>query len=130
MRRLSELVQDIVDGQVENVVAVVQLNPLEGHARDVTEDIAQAVSERVCRDGEYPREAIRKFLDTYDLGYPSPKDTALFPKAMAPPLAEPTVSSLAEALERAQEIPKKPPANSVGGKTGHRAPQKARGETR
>jgi hypothetical protein len=104
-------VVDIIGGQVDHVLAVVQFNPAEGRARDVTEDVARAVSERVCRDGDYPNEAVRRLLDKFGLSYPA-AETGVWPRSVTPPRSEQIVSSLAEQLERARSMPKRPAAAS------------------
>jgi hypothetical protein len=105
-------VTDIIDGQVDHVLAVVQFNPVEGQARDVTEEVAQAVSERVCREGDYPNEAVRRLLDSFGLAYPA-AETSVWPRSLTPAQSERNVSSLAEQLERARSMPKRPAAGSV-----------------
>ena len=104
-------VTDIIEGQVDHVLAVVQFNPVEGQARDVTEDIAQAVSERVCRDGDFPNDAVRRLLDTFGLAYPA-AETGVWPRSVTQQQSERIVSSLAEQLERARSMPKRPAAAS------------------
>jgi hypothetical protein len=106
-------VADIIEGQVDRVVAVVQLNPSEGWSRDVTEDTAQAVSDRVCRDGEYPNETVRKLLDAFGLAYPAPGETSVWPRAMTSAEPERKVSTFSKQLEAASNMPKRPAAPSL-----------------
>ena len=40
----ATVVKDIADGQYEDLIQVIELNPVEGTCRDVTEDIAWEVS--------------------------------------------------------------------------------------
>ena len=42
----ATVVKDIADGQYEDLIQVIELNPVEGTCRDVTEDIAWEVSAR------------------------------------------------------------------------------------
>ncbi len=56
-RKLSDLdratvVKDIADGQYEGLTQVIELNPVEGICRDVTEDIAWEVSAIWSANGE------------------------------------------------------------------------------
>lgn len=56
-RKLSDLdrattVKDIADGQYEDLIQVIELNPVEGICRDVTEDIAWEVSAIWSANGE------------------------------------------------------------------------------
>lgn len=56
-RKLSDLdrattVKDIADGQYEDLIQVIELNPVEGTCRDVTEDIAWEVSAIWSANGE------------------------------------------------------------------------------
>ena len=56
-RNLSDLdrattVKDITDGQYEDLIQVIELNPVEGICRDVTEDIAWKVSAIWSANGE------------------------------------------------------------------------------
>ena len=106
-------VTDIIEGQVAQILAVVQFNPAEGRSRDVTEDVAQAVSERVSRDGEFPNEVVRTLLDRFGLPYPAPTEAHVWPSSATPPQSEPKVLSLAEQLESAGSGPKRPAAPSV-----------------
>ena len=56
-RKLSDLdrattIRDIAKAQYEDVVQVLECNPVEGICRDVTEDIMNAVCERWADDGD------------------------------------------------------------------------------
>lgn len=56
-RKLSDLdrattVKDIADGQYEDLIQVIECNPVEGICQDVTEDIAWEVSARWATEGE------------------------------------------------------------------------------
>lgn len=56
-RKLSDLdrattVKDIAAGQYEDLIQVIELNPVEGTCRDVTEDIAWEVSAIWSANGE------------------------------------------------------------------------------
>jgi hypothetical protein len=106
-------VTDIIQGQVDRVLAVVQFNPTEDHSRDITEDIAQAVSERVCRAGDHPIPAVCALLDRYGLGYPAAAETAAAPSVRLPPASQLNISTLSEHLQRANDLPKRPAAVSV-----------------
>ena len=56
-RKLSDLdratvIKDIAGGQYEDLIQVIELNPVEGTCRDVTEDIAWEVSAIWSANGE------------------------------------------------------------------------------
>ena len=48
----ATVVKDIADGQYEDLIQVIELNPVEGTCRDVTEDIAWEVSAIWSANGE------------------------------------------------------------------------------
>ena len=67
-RKLSDLdrattVKDIAAGQYEDLIQVIELNPVEGICRDVTEDIAWEVSALWSRDGEPLSDRQRDFIE-------------------------------------------------------------------
>jgi hypothetical protein len=105
-------VRDIVDGNVENVVAVIQFNPTGGYARDVTLEIARAVSELVLHDGEHPHESIRRFLDDYRLAYPPSLEAQVFQRWPPPAQGEGTISPLPDQTRRVRKASEKSPARS------------------
>lgn len=47
----KSLCQDIVDGQLENIIEIIYLNPIEGSCRVVTDDIADEVREKILSYG-------------------------------------------------------------------------------
>jgi hypothetical protein len=115
----ARAVRDIVERDVEDVVAVLQFNPVTGHARDVTQDVARAVSERVLHDGDYPHESLRHFLDAYGLGYPPSLEARVFQHSQPPEQGERQVASSPSArARRAPKAPKKRSATSAKGKAG------------
>jgi hypothetical protein len=125
-------VRDIVERDVEDVVAVLQFNPVTGHARDVTQDVARVVSERVLHDGDYPHESLRHFLDAFGLAYPPSLEERVFQHWTAPENDERKVASAPSAgTRRAPKAPKKRAATAKGktgksSKTSRSAKQKAR----
>lgn len=67
-RKVSDLdratvVKDIADGQYEGLTQVIEINPVEGTCRDVTEDIAWEVSALWSRDGEPLSDWQRDFIE-------------------------------------------------------------------
>ena len=112
-------VRDIVERDVEDVVAVLQFNPVTGQARDVTQDVARAVSERVLHDGDYPHESLRHFLDAFGLAYPPSLEERVFQHWTAPENDERKVASSPSAgTRRAPKVAKKRAATSAKGKAG------------
>jgi hypothetical protein len=111
-------VRDIVERDVEDVVAVLQFNPVTGHSRDVTQDVARAVSERVLHDGDYPHEGLRHFLDAHGLAYPPSLEAQVFQHRMGPEMDEREVASSPARARRAPKAPKKRAATTAKGKTG------------
>jgi len=59
----ATVVKDIADGQYEDLIQVIELNPVENICRDVTEDIAWEVSALWSRDGEPLSDWQRDFLE-------------------------------------------------------------------
>ena len=80
----EQTVRDIADGHVDNVVAVLQFNPVKGQARDVTEDVARAVSDLAMRAGNYPSQNVRSFLDAHGLAYPPSLEAKVFERWRVP----------------------------------------------
>lgn len=59
----ATVVKDIADGQYESLTQVIEINPVEGTCRDVTEDIAWEVSALWSRDGEPLSDWQRDFIE-------------------------------------------------------------------
>ena len=59
----ATVVKDVADGQYEDLIQVIELNPVEGTCRDVTEDIAWEVSALWSRDGEPLSDWQRDFIE-------------------------------------------------------------------
>lgn len=72
----EEAVNDIFHAQIENALAVIQFNPVEGLSRDITQDIAHRVAELVRQNGDRPSPSVRRFLDRHGLDYPTEEDHA------------------------------------------------------
>lgn len=59
----ANVIDDIVDGQVEDVLRVLQVIPEEGTCRDVTEDIARDVYARLDETGSGCPAHLRDWID-------------------------------------------------------------------
>jgi hypothetical protein len=60
----NTIVQNIIAGQYSNPVRVVAFNTEEGWSRDVSEDIARAVVERLQGEGRsMPANGVRRFIE-------------------------------------------------------------------
>ena len=44
------LIRDLIDGQIEDPLQVIEVDLADGTSRDVSEDIARAIADRVQRD--------------------------------------------------------------------------------
>ncbi|MDB5584853.1 MAG: hypothetical protein JWR80_10029 [Bradyrhizobium sp.] len=64
MDRLATI-GDIADGQIEDLVQVLECNPVEGTCRDVTEDIARSVMHLWASQGEPLRDWQREFIELH-----------------------------------------------------------------
>jgi hypothetical protein len=109
----DQTVRDIADGNVDNVVAVVQFNPIKGQARDVTEEVARAVSDLAMHDGSYPRESVRTFLDAHGLAYPPSLEAKVFERWLVPARGKRKAAARAGASRTrkgGRKPAKKPPA--------------------
>jgi hypothetical protein len=60
----ATIVENILSGQYSRPLRVVAFNTAEGWARDVTEDIAVAVMNRVRSEGRSIGKAAQEFLET------------------------------------------------------------------
>lgn len=56
-------VKDIADGRYEDLIQVIECNPVEGICRDVTDDIAWEVSAIWSRDGQSLSDWQRDFIE-------------------------------------------------------------------
>jgi hypothetical protein len=57
------VIRHLMEGQYNDPVRIVAFNTAEGWARDVTEDIATEIRDRVERSGEELSPGLRDFLD-------------------------------------------------------------------
>lgn len=67
-QRISDLdratvIKDIADGQYEDLIQVIECNPVEGICRDVTEDIAWEVSAIWSANGEQLSDWQQDFIE-------------------------------------------------------------------
>ncbi len=60
------IIADLLDGQYSNPVRIVCFNTAEGWARDVSEDIADAIRRRCHWEVREPPEGIVAFLDRFE----------------------------------------------------------------
>ena len=58
-----QVIEDIAQGQIENVIQVLEIVEDEGSCRDVTEDIACDVRDLVCKESNGVRGALRDWID-------------------------------------------------------------------
>jgi hypothetical protein len=61
----AAVVEDILAGQVENVIGVYSFNPIEGWARDVSEDVARAVASKAAREDRAITDSTRAFIQDH-----------------------------------------------------------------
>ena len=59
----AETIRDILTGQVEDVQRVIEFNPVEGTARDVSEDIAREIAGLLAEP--VGRRDLRDFLEDH-----------------------------------------------------------------
>ena len=57
------VIEDIAQGQIENVIQVLEIVEDEGSCRDVTEDIACEVRDFLCSENNGVRGALRDWID-------------------------------------------------------------------
>jgi hypothetical protein len=62
---LDQTVDDIMSGQVEDVIAVIEFNPIEGWSRLITEDIAIAVANRAARTQRLLSRSAAEFVEEF-----------------------------------------------------------------
>src|ERR1700721_2861936 len=66
---LESTIADIMTGQIENVERVIAFNPAEAWSREVTEDIAIEIANRIGRDrgmnGAPIQPALRDFIEEH-----------------------------------------------------------------
>lgn len=63
----EQIVQDIMGGQTGNVLSILEVNPAEGWARDVTEDVANEIYDRCIRKGAEPASGAIDLMDRFRL---------------------------------------------------------------
>lgn len=59
----ERVVSDIISGEVERVVTVLEVDEDEGYCRDITEDVARTVRERLVDRGEGCPRHLRAWID-------------------------------------------------------------------
>ena len=59
----QQVIEDIAQGQLENVIQVLEIVEDEGSCRDVTEDIACDVRDLLCKENNGVRGALRDWID-------------------------------------------------------------------
>jgi hypothetical protein len=94
---LKSTLQNFLTGRCENAVRVVAFNAAEGWSRDVSEDIAQELSQRAINAGDDLGEGAQRFVDRHVTRY-------------APP-AQPGAVELLDRLTA--NLEKRPPAPSI-----------------
>jgi hypothetical protein len=57
------IIRNLIEGQYNDPVRIVAFNTAEGWARDVTEDIAREIHDRVERSADEISPGLRDFLD-------------------------------------------------------------------
>ncbi len=57
------MIEDIAQGQLENVIQVLEIVEDEGSCRDVTEDIACDVRDFLCKENNGVRGTLRDWID-------------------------------------------------------------------
>ena len=65
MNSREKTLQAIFEGQVEDVAAVVEANPVEGTCQDVSEDFARELARMVAGSDEPPRDDLEDFLEAH-----------------------------------------------------------------
>lgn len=58
-----KLINDLLGGQYDNVLRVVAFNPVEGWSRDASEQIANALDQRVAGEGWEVSDSLRDFIE-------------------------------------------------------------------
>jgi hypothetical protein len=61
----AQVIQDIAEGQIENVVKVLEVFENEGSCRDVTEDIACDVRDHLFKQNSGVRGQLREWIDQW-----------------------------------------------------------------
>jgi hypothetical protein len=64
------VIADLMDGQYRQPVRVISFNTAEGWSRDVTEEIAESVTEDCARSGQDMPAALESFVDQYRMPWP------------------------------------------------------------
>ena len=66
----ESVIRDLLNGQYSDPVRVVAFNTEEGWSRDVSEDIADEIAERLALDWREVPSSLEEFLDRYGIGRP------------------------------------------------------------
>jgi hypothetical protein len=62
---LEKLIEDLLDGQYSNPVRIVAFNTAEGWSRDVSEEVAQILSQRCAEQRRDLVSSVQEFVDRY-----------------------------------------------------------------
>jgi hypothetical protein len=62
---LETLIEDLLDGQYSNPVRIVAFNTAEGWSRDVSEEVAQILSQRCAEQRRDLVFSVQEFVDRY-----------------------------------------------------------------
>jgi hypothetical protein len=62
---LDTLIEDLLDGQYSNPVRIVAFNTAEGWSRDVSEEVAQILSQRCAEQRRDLAFSVQEFVDRY-----------------------------------------------------------------
>jgi hypothetical protein len=62
---LEKLIEDLLDGQYSNPVRIVAFNTAEGWSRDVSEEVAQILSQRCAEQRRDLVFSVQEFVDHY-----------------------------------------------------------------
>jgi hypothetical protein len=62
---LDTLIEDLLDGQYSNPVRIVAFNTAEGWSRDVSEEVAQILSQRCAEQRRDLVFSVQEFVDRY-----------------------------------------------------------------
>lgn len=72
----DEITGAIMSGEIDSeIVSIVEMNPAEGWARDVTEDVANALYDRCIRQGADPSSGAQALMERFRL-HPCEDDAA------------------------------------------------------
>ncbi|SRR5258707_250199 len=64
---LETLIEDLLDGHYSNPVRIVAFNTSEGWSRDISEEVAQILSQRCAEQRRDLAFSVREFIDCYQM---------------------------------------------------------------